>query len=188
MLIFEGTNEILRALIALMGLQQPGERMKALGKALQDPIHRFGAIGNYLAGRAKGTLAKPAFTRVHAALGEEAELVAGQVYALARAVEWALRKHGREIIERQYVQERLANAAIDLFMATATLSRATSELERAGGDEGAVAAELDCARVFVHMAYRRARRSIRAVRANQDERMSAIAARATETGELAPVD
>src|SRR4029078_2494365 len=38
MLIFEGTNEILRALVALMGLQQPGERLKALGKALQDPI------------------------------------------------------------------------------------------------------------------------------------------------------
>ncbi|HEX5581926.1 MAG TPA: acyl-CoA dehydrogenase family protein, partial [Gemmatimonadaceae bacterium] len=31
--IFEGTNEILRALIALMGLQQPGERLKELGKA-----------------------------------------------------------------------------------------------------------------------------------------------------------
>src|SRR5215207_4754579 len=42
-LIFEGTNEVLRALIALSGLQQPGERLKALGKALQDPIHSFGA-------------------------------------------------------------------------------------------------------------------------------------------------
>ena len=46
-LIFEGTNEILRALIALMGLQQPGERLKALGKAFKDPIHSLGAIGHY---------------------------------------------------------------------------------------------------------------------------------------------
>ena len=52
-LIFEGTNEILRALIALMGLQQPGERLKALGKAFKDPIHSLGAIGEYIAGRAK---------------------------------------------------------------------------------------------------------------------------------------
>jgi hypothetical protein len=33
---------------------------------------------------------------------------------------------------------------------------------------------------------RRARRNIRALRTNQDERLSAIAARALESGELAP--
>lgn len=186
MLIFEGTNEILRALIALMGLQQPGERLKALGKALQDPIHGFGAISSYLAGRAKGTLNKPDFTRVHPALADEADLVASQVHALARGVEWALRKHGKAIIERQYVQERLANAAIDLFLATATLSRATAEIEQAGGNAEAVEGELDCARVFVHMAYRRARRSLKALKANQDARIDAIAARAIEAIDLAP--
>jgi acyl-CoA dehydrogenase family protein 9 len=186
MLIFEGTNEILRALIALMGLQQPGERLKELGKALQDPIRSLGAIGSYLAGRARSTLDRPNFTRVHKALEDEAELVAGQVYDLARAVERALRRHGRKIIGRQYVQERLANAAIDLFLATAVLSRTTSEIGRAGGDPDAVAAEVDCARVFVHAAYRRARRSLRALRSNQDKRLDAIAERAVNTRDLAP--
>lgn len=186
MLIFEGTNEILRALVALMGLQQPGERLKALGKALQDPIHGFGAISSYLAGRAKSTLNKPDFTKVHPALADEAELVASQVHALARGVEWALRKHGKAIIERQYVQERLANAAIDLFLATATLSRITAEIEHADGNLEAVAGELDCARVFVHMAYRRARRSLKALKVNQDARIDAIAERAVEAVDLAP--
>jgi len=186
MLIFEGTNEILRALVALMGIQQQGERLKELGKALQDPIRSLGAIGSYLAGRAKGTIDRPDFKRVHKALADEAELVADQVYDLGRAVERALRKHGKKIVDRQYVQERLANAAIDLFMATAVLSRATAELERAGGDEARVEAELDCARVFVHAAYRRARRSLRALRTNQDKRLDAIAVRAVETKDLAP--
>ena len=186
MLIFEGTNEILRALVALMGLQQPGERLKALGKALQDPIHSLGAIGSYLAGRATSTLNRPEFTKVHKELEEEADLVAEQVYDLARAVERALRKHGRKIIERQYVQERLANAAMDIYLATATLSRATAELERAGGSSEAVAAELDCARVFVHMAYRRVRRNLRGLKINQDTRLDAIAARAVDHLDLAP--
>src|SRR5213075_2723512 len=57
-LIFEGTNEILRALIALMGLQQPGERLKALGDAFKDPIRSLGAIGEYLAGRARRQITK----------------------------------------------------------------------------------------------------------------------------------
>ena len=186
MLIFEGTNEILRALVALMGLQQPGERLKALGKALQDPIHGFGAISSYLAGRAKSSLNQPDFTQVHEALDEEAQLVSSQIHALARGVEWALRKHGKAIIERQYVQERLANAAIDLFLCTATLSRATSEIAAAGGSLDAVADELDCARVFVHMAYRRTRRALHALKVNQDARLDAIAARAVERGDLAP--
>ncbi len=186
MLIFEGTNEILRVLIALMGLQQPGERLKALGKAIQDPIKSLGAIGQYLAGRVKGTIDRPEFTKVHEALGEEADLVADQVHDLARAVERALRKHGRKIIERQYVQERLANAAIDLFLCTAALARCTQELERAGGDEAKVASELDCARVFVHMACRRTRRNLRGLKVNQDARLDAIAERAVGSGDLAP--
>jgi acyl-CoA dehydrogenase family protein 9 len=186
MLIFEGTNEILRALVALMGLQQPGERLKALGKALQDPIHSLGAIGSYLAGRVHGTIDRPDFKRVHPALADEADLVADQVYDLGRSVERSLRRHGKKIIERQYVQERLANAAIDLFMATATLSRATAELEAVDGDESKVEAELDCARVFVHAAYRRTRRYLRALRNNQDKRLDAIAGRAVESRDLAP--
>jgi acyl-CoA dehydrogenase family protein 9 len=186
MLIVEGTNEILRALVALMGLQQPGERLKALGKALQDPINGFGAISSYLKGRAKSTLNQPDFTQVHQALDEEAQLVASQVHALARGVEWALRKHGKAIIERQYVQERLANAAMDLFFCTAVLSRITSEIEAADGKLDVVSHELDCARVFVHMAYRRTRRSLRALKNNQDERLDAIAAHAVEVVDLAP--
>src|SRR5471030_1610012 len=35
-LIFECTNEVLRALIALTALQQPGERLRALGKSFRN--------------------------------------------------------------------------------------------------------------------------------------------------------
>ena len=121
-LIFEGTNEILRALIALTGLQQPGERLKAIGKAFKDPLHSIGAIGSYIAGRAKRQLVKPEFTKVHPALKDEAEQVAEVIHDLALAVESLLMTHGKEIIEKQFHQERLANAAIDIFLATAALS------------------------------------------------------------------
>lgn len=186
-LIFEGTNEILRALIALMGLQQPGERLKAIGKAFKDPIHSFGAIGTFLAGRAKQTVSKPSFTKVHPALEEEAELVASMIHEMGRGVETVLMKHGKQIIERQYLQERLANAAIEIYLATAVLSRTTWELERVGGDPGKIPLEMDCARIFVSAAHRRARRSIRGLRRNQDDRLSAIASRSLESADLGPV-
>ena len=184
-LIFEGTNEILRALIALTALQQPGERLKALGKAFKDPLHSLGAIGSYVAGRAKRQINKPSFTQVHEALAEEADSVAGMVHSLALAVEGLLLKHGKELIERQFLQLRLANAAIDIFMAVAVLSRTSWEISRAGSVEAAQP-ELDCARVFIPAAMRRARRNVRALRNNQDGRLSAIAMRALQSGELAP--
>ena len=184
-LIFEGTNEILRALIALMGMQQPGERLKALGQAFKDPIHSLGAIGHFLAGRAKRTVTKPTFTRVHVALVEEAGLIEKLVHDLGLAVESILLKHGKAIIEKQFIQERMANAAIDLFLATAVLSRTTWEIERAGSEEAA-APQLDCARIFIPMAARRARRAIRALERNQDARLKAIAERSLDAGDLAP--
>jgi acyl-CoA dehydrogenase family protein 9 len=94
-------------------------------------------------------------------------------------------KHGKAVIDKQFLQLRLANAAIDIFMSVAVLSRTTWEIERAGSVEAA-ANELDCAYVFIPAAMRRARRNVRALRTNQDERLSAIALRALESGELAP--
>ncbi|MCY7379837.1 MAG: acyl-CoA dehydrogenase family protein [Gemmatimonadaceae bacterium] len=185
-LIFEGTNEILRALVALTALQQPGERLKALGKAFKDPLHSIGAIGSYVAGRAKRQVTSPSFTLVHEALKDEAEMVAGIIHDLALAVESMLLKHGKAVIERQFLQLRLANAAIDIYMAVATLSRTTWEIERAGSVEAATA-EIDCARVFIPAAMRRARRNVRALKANQDARLKAIAERALDSAELAPV-
>jgi acyl-CoA dehydrogenase family protein 9 len=184
-LIFEGTNEILRALIALMGLQQPGERLKELGKAFKAPIRSLGAIGHYFADRAKRTITKPSFSKVHSSLGEEADLVATLVHDLALAVESAVMQNGKSIIDMQFLQERMANAAIDIFLATAVLSRTTWEIERAGGEVGAQS-QLDCARIFVPMAYRRARRNIRALTRNQDERLKALAIESLETGSLGP--
>ena len=184
-LIFEGTNEVLRALIALMGLQQPGERLKALGTAFKAPIRSLGAIGEYLAGRARRQITKARFTLVHATLEREATLVETLVHDLALGVEDAILRHGKAIIDRQFLQERMANAAIDIYLATAVLSRTTWEIERRGGEEAAKA-QIDCARIFIPMAYRRARRSIRGLRKHQDSRLKSIAESSLEAGDLGP--
>jgi len=185
-MIFEGTNEILRALIALSGLQQPGERLKALGSAFKNPLHSLGEISSYIAGRAKRAVKKPEFTKVHPSLSKEADRVATLIHNLALAVESAIMKHGKKIIERQFIQERMADAAIGIYMSTAVLSRTTWEIERAGSVDAAKA-EMDCAQLFLADRFRLVRRSIRRISRNQDDRMRAVAERVLETGEPAPV-
>jgi len=185
-MIFEGTNEILRALIALSGLQQPGERLKKLGSAFKDPLHSMGEISSYIAGRAKRVVRKPEFTRVHPALSKEADRVATLIHTLALAVDSAVMKHGKKIVDRQFIQERMADAAIGIYMSTAVLSRTTWEIERAGGVD-AVKPEMDCARLFLADRYRQVRRSIRRISRNQDDRMKTVAERVLETSDAAPI-
>jgi acyl-CoA dehydrogenase family protein 9 len=182
-LIFEGTNEIQRALIALSGLQQPGEELKAIGKAFKDPLKSIGAISSFLTERVKKQLVKPEFDRVHPTLAAEAAMIAENIHDLALGVERALFRHGKGIIERQFDQERMANATIDIYHACATLVRATWAIEQAGGPDKA-AADLDHAKLFVPAAARRARRAIRAMDRNQDARLKAIAERALASGQL----
>jgi len=181
-MIFEGTNEILRALIALMGLQQPGEELKQVGKAFKNPLRNLGAISSYVTDRAKRTLTKSHFTKVHEELADEADEVATNIHNLALAVEKALIEHGKDIIERQMLQERMANAAIDIYLSTAVLSRVTSAIKK-HGIEGAKD-DLDAARIFIPMSMRRTRRAIRAIEKNSDDRLRALAKRAYDTGDL----
>lgn len=181
-MIFEGTNEILRALIALMGLQQPGEELKQVGKAFKAPLKNIGAISSYVTGRAKRTITKNHFSKVHELLADEADLVATNIHNLSLAVEKALIEHGKDIIERQMIQERMANAAIDIYLSTAVLSRVSAAIARKGKD--GAKDDLQAARIFVPMSMRRARRAIRAIEKNQDEGLRAIAQRAFDTGDL----
>jgi len=109
-------------------------------------------------------------------------MVADNVHGLALAVEKALIEHGKAIIERQMLHERMANAAIDIYLSTAVLSRVTSVIKKHG--EAAAAADLDAAKLFVPMAMRRTRRAIRALERNGDEAMRKLAQRALDTGDL----
>jgi hypothetical protein len=53
---------------------------------------------------------------------------------LSIAAERALRQHGRAIVEREFLQERLAGAAGDLYALVACLSRANSRIRAEGAD------------------------------------------------------
>jgi acyl-CoA dehydrogenase family protein 9 len=184
-MIFEGTNEILRALVALSGLQQPGERLREMGTAFKDPLHSLGAIGSFLADYAKRTVKKPEFHGVHDVLNKHAGRVARLIHDFSLAVDRTLVTHGKKIIEKQFLQERMANVAIDIYVSVAVLARTTWELERLGGPANAQV-ELECAKAFLNDAYRRARRNIKQLHKHQDARLKALAEHALERSDAAP--
>ncbi len=146
-MIFEGTNEILHHFLAMNGLKAPGAALAeaARGGGRADAQGLFDA-GMKLAG-GSGSRSMAGLTAALA--GEIAALEEG-VRRLGAAVAAALTEHGRTIADRQLVQERLAEIAMNLYVGFACAARADMAL-RERGDSGA-SEELVVARRTIELA------------------------------------
>jgi len=65
---------------------------------------------------------------VHPSLGDQAGLASQAVVEFGQAVESLLIKHGKSIIEEQFLLNRLADAAIDTYSMAVVLARASKAL------------------------------------------------------------
>lgn len=131
-MIFEGTNEILRAFIALAGMQSPGQQLAEVAKAMREPIKGFGLLTEFVVHKARSLVARERLEQIHPILASEAVVLEDGAALLAQRVEQTLRKHGRDIAEMQFVQKRIAEAAIDLYALAAVISRTTRAIEHKG--------------------------------------------------------
>lgn len=183
--IFEGANDVLRLFIALNGIQGPAARLKALGSALRAPLRNLGLVTGYAAQRVRSAVGdkEKLEVEVHDALLEHVEYFEKHVAELARAVEGAVMRHRKGIIERQLVLERLADMAIDMYATACTIAR-TQRLIAEQGAEGAEG-EIALCDLFCVEAGRRFRASRLALDAREeevDDRRRAVAAAAREAG------
>jgi len=179
-LIFEGTNEILRCFIALSGMQGPGQALTDVSRAMREPIKGFGLLSDFAIRKARSALGRERASRAHPLLNREAVVFEEYVGDLAKNVEKALRKHGREIAEMQYTQHRVAEMAIDLYAIASVIARTTRAIEQRG-EEGA-RRELDLTSVFVGDAQRRLAQNVALFDKNDDELRKAIASKAYVDG------
>jgi acyl-CoA dehydrogenase family member 9 len=171
-MIFEGTNEILRVLVALSGMRDVGEDLQEVGRALKAPLSSLGILSEYAARKVRAYATPARLTRIAPALAAEGEIVAKYSRAAAGAVETLLRKYGKGVIGKEYHQERLANVAIDLYACLAVLSRATAAVA-ARGAEGS-ADEVRVAKAFVEGAKYRMVAQLKEMDKNRDAEQTAI--------------
>jgi acyl-CoA dehydrogenase family protein 9 len=134
--IFEGTNEILRCYLALVGLKAPSEHLKELGKiadiskAMAAPIHALGVATDFARKRIGHVFFSRGVLKVHPDLEKHASEFSLMLNQFAVEVEDVLIRHGKRIIDHELPQMRMANMAVELYVALCTLMRTNSLLGR----------------------------------------------------------
>lgn len=130
--IFEGTNDILRLFVALTGIQYAGSHLKELQKAFKNPTANLGLIFKEVSSRAirsVGMGGSDLSQFVHPSLQDSAKLCAESIDTFGNTVETLLRKYGKNIVEEQFLLNRLADCGIDIYAMTVALSRASRSIE-----------------------------------------------------------
>ncbi|MBW1880204.1 MAG: hypothetical protein JRJ84_17730 [Deltaproteobacteria bacterium] len=88
-----------------------------------------------------------------------------------------MRKHGKNIIGKQFASQRMADSMIDLFALACVLGRVSTAVQDRGATEAAT--EIEILRVFAGQALERARSNFEQIDHN-DELVKSIAAHALE--------
>lgn len=164
--IFEGTNEILRLFVALSGMQERGEYLKKIGKALKDPIKGFGVLSDYAVSYVKDRLTRERIQEVHSSIAESKAQFENWAKNLHITVERVLMKYGKNIIQKQIIQKRLADAMINLYGMIAVLSRTDKCIKTKGFDK--CKKEILYCNSFCNQAWRVVRRNLLMIDKNDD--------------------
>ncbi len=178
--IFEGTNEILRAFIALSGMQGPGQELAGLAEAIKFPLKGLGLVTDYAVRKIKQNVVGQSINKAHPSLHKMAGILEEYVPEFATQIEVLLRRHGKKIHEKQFAQKRVADMAIDFYAMTCVLSRVSRAIQEKGAE--AVALEISIADAFFMRANRRIRGNFKAIDRNDDDAMKLIASKAYELG------
>lgn len=119
-MIFEGTNEILRSLIALMGLREGGE-------ALKENSHSLSGMVKLGVGQIFGS--KIQFNNLSPNLQEYGDMLGERIKSFKMMSDRLVIKYGKEIGNHEHLQARLSDALINIYAMMATLSRVNAKIQ-----------------------------------------------------------
>jgi acyl-CoA dehydrogenase family member 9 len=173
--IGEGANDVLRAFIAMVGVKPVADRFLKVKDALSHPISGLGTLLGFGGKQIQERLTTPDVPVHNTALRKQAGELGARVRDFSLAVQRMLMKHREAILFRQYVQERLADAACELYASSCTLSRLDHLLNVGNGNAEEVKRDAAAGRYYLRYADRRIRRLLAELYDNDDADTTATA-------------
>lgn len=148
-MIGEGSNEVMRAFIGVVGMRDVGMELKGFIDALGDPINHGKDIWKFLGKNI--TKLKLPDVKVHSeSLQHEAKQLAQSVRNFGFAVIRLLKEYREDVLEKQLELERIANSAIAIYTASAVLSKLDSALQNEGTE---TPQEIASGKLYCQMAF-----------------------------------
>lgn len=187
--IGEGANDVLRAFIAAVGLREVGESLKGVLAASRNPFKEIGTLWEFSRSRMAAYFQTPSVPARSESLrseardlGERVRDFGGAVFNLLRHLRKVAKNDpatageadeetriARQVFKRQYLEERLADAACDLYASACTLSRLDHVLQDSDGKRDEGNRDLTAGRYFLRLADRRIRQNLTALWNNDDD-------------------
>lgn len=168
--IGEGANDVLKAFVAVVGSRAPGMRLDRIRKSFVK------LTGWAIAHLWKWTIfsPKPSIPVQSAELYDFAQRLAKEIKRFGLNLPWVFKMCGTEerFIQAQYLHERMADIAIDLYVGSCVLSRLDHMLMRGvvNGSQVVHDAEIEAGKQFLLIAFRRIDLNIKALYRNDDEK------------------
>jgi alkylation response protein AidB-like acyl-CoA dehydrogenase len=172
-MIGEGANDVLRAFIAMVGIKPVADVFLNVKSAWEN--RKFGTLFGFLGKQIAARLTVPDVPVRSSRLRESAKALGRSVRDFSLALQKMLMKHRENILFRQYVQERLADAACELYASSCVLSRLDSLLTTGNGNPLEVRRDEQVGKYYLQFSDRRIRQCLAALRDNDDPQTTAAA-------------
>jgi len=153
--VAEGANEVLKSFIALVGVRAPGMQFQELQESLRHPWGEWRKMWALGMDRANAVMRSPPVPLQSPQLNSHAHRLGRAIRKFNLEVDRALIRYREEILDRQYVQERLANVATELFASACVLSRWDAELQSSSSQSMRNGAGEDIPDLFLRGSFRR---------------------------------
>lgn len=151
-MIGEGSNEVMRAFIGVVGMRDVGMQLKGAVDALSNPFSNWNLLSKSLS-HWINRLKAPTLKVESLLLSEYASEIGIAIRQFGMAVTRLLTKHRENILERQLLLDRIANCAIAIYTATAVLSKLDAKICRYKGDVFPLEDELATGKLYFRMAH-----------------------------------
>ncbi len=175
-MIGEGSNEVMRAFIAGVGMRDLGVQLEQVLHASRHPLANASLLWQF--GRQNlGRVRTPAVPVRSGELRWEARMLAARVRRFGISILRVLAKHQEEIVERQMLLDRIASSAIALYTATAVVARLDRDLTRSQDDGDVIKKDLLAGKLYCRQAFATIDRSLAGLFDNNDDFVELVADR-----------
>jgi hypothetical protein len=159
----------LTSFVALVGMRGPGMEFKEIHDTMLKPLGgRIGKAWTAGMNRLGAAVRVPAVPVESTELRSQASQLGRLIWRFNIAVNRSLIAYREPILDMQLVQERIANAAMDLFASACVLARWDSEIKASYRNGGSAGTQHRAADLFLRQSFRRIRGHLAALNDNDD--------------------